>query len=218
VRASARAHLDHIVVGIRALDEGMAAFERLTGVAPVRGGRHPNRGTENALVSLGPGRYLEIVAPHGEPVAAHDLGEMRSLDELTVIDWAVGVNGMTAARQAMTAAGATLGSEAPGSRVLPSGFLLEWSTARLTAPAIATAPFFIQWKTGTVHPSMTSPSGCRVSGMEVQDPAAADLSRTLNALQISGVTVRRGDPGIFVTLECGERSLTLQSGLKIGNA
>src|SRR4051812_46489247 len=58
--AQVRAQFDHLVVAIRSLPESMAEFERTTGVKPVVGGTHPGRGTENALVSLGGGKYLEI--------------------------------------------------------------------------------------------------------------------------------------------------------------
>ena len=52
------AQVDHILLGIDDLDRGMEQFEKLTGVRPVYGGKHP-RGTHNALVSLGNGTYLE---------------------------------------------------------------------------------------------------------------------------------------------------------------
>ena len=206
-----RAQLDHIVVGTRSLEEGMAEFERLTGVTAARGGRHPNRGTENALVSLGGGRYLELIAPRGDAAPAPDLDEMRLLTRLTVIGWAVSVNDIQLARQTMAPVGATLGPDMPGSRVSPSGTTLEWATATLEAPRIATAPFFIHWKPSTPHPSTTSPPGCTLSSMEVHDPAATDLSRALNALRVSGVAIRRGDAHISVRLKCGGRSVILGS-------
>jgi glyoxalase-like protein len=204
-----RAGLDHILVGIRDLDEGIAAFARLSGVTAVKGGRHPNAGTENALVSLGSGRYLELIAPREDAAASTEIDAMRALEKLTVIGWAVGVSDLASAREALAARGITLDRDAPGSRLTPSGATLEWSTARLSAPAMSAAPFLIQWKAGTPHPSTTSPSGCTLAAMEIHDPAATDLSRTLDALRVSGVTVRRGDSQVRVTLKCDGRSLTL---------
>ena len=60
---SSAVDLDHLILGINDLQHGIAVFNRLTGVTPRPGGEHPGRGTHNALVSLGDGRYLEIVAP-----------------------------------------------------------------------------------------------------------------------------------------------------------
>ena len=39
------AGVDHILIGAASLDDGIRAFESATGVTPVRGGRHPSRGT-----------------------------------------------------------------------------------------------------------------------------------------------------------------------------
>src|SRR4051812_5221383 len=90
--AAGRAEIDHLVVAIRSLREGIAEFERLTGVKPAIGGKHPGRGTENALVSLGGGKYLEIIAPQeGARLSAMDEG-MRGLDRLRIIGWAVSVS------------------------------------------------------------------------------------------------------------------------------
>ena len=209
--ATVRAHVDHIILGIRNLDEGIAAFERLTGIRADKGGQHPTRGTENALASLGAGRYLEIMAPRpGAPLAA-DRQALSALAQLTVIGWAVNVSDMGSARSALADVGVTLAPEAAGSRLTPSGTTLEWSTADVTSPDIPGAPFLIHWNVNSEHPSTTSPAGCTVSALEVRDPAAADLSRALNALRVSGVTIRRGDAQIAIALKCPKGLVTLLS-------
>jgi hypothetical protein len=201
-RSGVRGYLDHIVVGVSHLDAGIAAFERMTGVTATRGGRHPARGTENALVSLGVGRYLELLAPCAEATPSPDLDQFRPLEQPTIVTWAVNVSDIAAAREMLSEAGVMLGDETPGSRVTSSGTTLEWSTAHISSPQIATAPFFIQWSAATEHPSTTSPTGCALAALQVEDPAAADLSRALNVLRVSGVTVRRGVPRITAMIKC----------------
>lgn len=55
--------LDHILYAVPDLQKGIGHFEKLTGVRPVYGGKHPHLGTHNALVSLGEKVYLELIAP-----------------------------------------------------------------------------------------------------------------------------------------------------------
>ncbi|PTA67817.1 VOC family protein [Deinococcus arcticus] len=56
------AHLDHLVVAARTLDEGRAWLEGRLRVTAQPGGEHAHFGTHNVLLSLGPDAYLEVIA------------------------------------------------------------------------------------------------------------------------------------------------------------
>jgi Glyoxalase-like domain len=205
------AQVDHVVVAIRSLDEGVAAFERLTGVKPVLGGKHPKRGTENALVSLGGNTYVEVIAPQKEAKLSPLDEPMRELTELTIIGWAIGVSSAEDAHARIVKAAMTPSPITGGSRVTPAGTTLQWDTFGLLTPQIDVAPFFIHWRDGTPHPSTTSPKGCTLSKVEVQDPAAADLSKIMIALGVAGVTVTDAPSAIRVSLACPKGAVTLKT-------
>ncbi|RJF71968.1 VOC family protein [Deinococcus cavernae] len=54
--------MDHLVVAARSLQAGRAWLEGRLGVPLQPGGEHETFGTHNALLSLGPGAYLEVIA------------------------------------------------------------------------------------------------------------------------------------------------------------
>jgi hypothetical protein len=211
-RSSDAGGLDHILLGVPDLDAGVTAFEQATGVSPVRGGKHPSRGTENALVSLGNGSYLEIIAPQRDTDVSSDLvKQLRGLNKPTLVGWAVHVNDIDAVRAKMQTAGFVTSQPAPGARITPQGVRLEWSTVALEQPAIEAAPFFIQWGASTTHPSKSSPSGCTARTFEVEDPAADTLARLLTT---TGMTMHpRSAPRshMKLILQCGPREATFSS-------
>lgn len=55
--------IDHIILGCKEIDEGIQFIYQKTSVMPQKGGRHPQWGTQNALLSLGQNSYLEVMAP-----------------------------------------------------------------------------------------------------------------------------------------------------------
>ena len=206
------ASLDHILIGVPKLDEGVAAFEKATGVRAQYGGKHPSGGTENALVSLGDGAYLEIIAPRADADANDGLAwYLRSLKEPVLVGWAVRVSDAAAARELVHKNGFEVSDAKPGSRIKPDGKKLEWTTFGVDENAMATAPFFIQWSASTTHPSESSPGGCSLIRFELADPEADDLSRLLQLLGVA-VPVRAAErPHMQLQLRCGEREASFAS-------
>jgi hypothetical protein len=206
---SPQAQFDHLVVAIRSLPEGIAEFERLTGIKAAVGGRHPGRGTENALVSFGGGAYLEIIAPQpGATLSPRDEA-MRGLDRLRIIHWAISVSDVDEATQALRGASFAVQPPQPGSRMAPSGERLEWSTFALADSSVSVAPFFIHWSPSTRHPSTTAPGGCTLGQLALQDPESDRLSSALAALGVKGVSCATGAPRIEAAIRCGSKTATL---------
>lgn len=205
------AQFDHLVVGIRSLAEGIGQFRHLTGVEAARGGEHPGRGTENALVALGPGEYLEIIAPQGEARLSEHDAKLRGLDRLTIVAWAVAVDNADSAMEVLKKAGFATTLPQHGSRVTPTGARLEWEVFKLSDAKIAGAPFFIEWSATTPHPSVAAPAGCARERFQVQTPAAARLSAMLKAVGVQGVTVTNGAHAIEAAIACGRRRAILMS-------
>ena len=127
--------IDHIILSINDLERGIADFERMTGVRPVFGGVHPRRGTRNALASLGDGRYLEILAP--DPRQPNPSDPMPGLSEartLTPSGWALATVDTFALQARLNGREIETTGNMPGSRALPDGSKLEWSTFGLARP------------------------------------------------------------------------------------
>ena len=206
------AAIDHIIIGVANLDDGIRAFEAATGVSPVRGGKHPSRGTENALVSLGDMTYLEIIAPQLDAPASDDFaGYLRTLRAPAVIGWAVRATDLDGVRTRIQELGFTASEPKPGSRITPAGQTLEWVTFEVEQTQIATAPFFIQWSSSTTHPSLSSPGGCTVRSFELADPQSQELSRLLAALHVDVVVRAAERPSMDLALQCAGRQASFAS-------
>lgn len=196
----ARAELDHLILGINSLERGMKAFAALTGVVPVRGGVHPGAGTENALVSLGGGAYLELIAPRPGATPT-SFAIISSLERLTPVGWALHTDSISTLVELLRKTDSVLGPF-PGSRQTPDGKLLTWKTAHLATPGLEAAPFLIEWGPGTVHPSSTSPSGCLLAQLTVTEPAPGKMNAIFEALGLDLVVQTAPTRRLAFTLRC----------------
>ena len=176
--------LDHLVYGVPSLTAGIDSIERETGVRARLGGSHPGRGTHNALLSLGPGHYLEIIALDPAQSDVPDLlfPELRHLRVASLVSWAISVADIEDATEQAQAANLRLIGPLDGSRMRSDGSLLRWKTLRIAAPSFALVPFFIAWDKETIHPSQDSPSGCKLVSVEIQHTDPDRLRRLLGKL------------------------------------
>ncbi len=197
-------HVDHIILGVSNLDAGVREFESLTGVRAVFGGKHPGRGTQNALVSLGPETYLEIMAPQADAKLEGDFAAIAKLEHLTPVGFAIFAPDVEAARAQLARSGVTTSDPQPGSRATPSGAVLHWTTFGILEPKLGIVPFLIRWEDLSVHPARTSPGGCSLAALDLTAPSAADAAK----LQLAPVIhTHTGQEALAFTLRCGERTI-----------
>src|SRR5262249_27032782 len=119
--------VDHLVYATPDLDRTVAELEKLLGVRAAPGGRHEGRGTWNALISLGPGAYLEIVAPHPQqPTPAQPPWWLKNLKSPRIVAWAAKGTELEHLRANAVQKGVPLGEVTSGDRLRPDGVRLTW--------------------------------------------------------------------------------------------
>ena len=170
--------LDHLIVAGPDLAGLVDAFARLTGVRAVAGGRHVGQGTHNALVGLGPGRYLELLAPDPEQADGDFRAGIAHLTAPALHTWcarAIGADDVTARIAAIGLSPRRL----PMSRRRPDGVTLRWELVFADGhPYGGLLPFFIDWR-GSPHPSAALPDGLTCDGLRLAHPDADGLRALL---------------------------------------
>ena len=179
---------DHLVVAARALDEGVAWVESRLGVAMGAGGRHDAMGTHNRLLSLGPGRFLEVIAidPSAAPPGRArwfelDTPQMRARLEKgpSLVTWVARADDIEAAIAATAAERCDVLALSRGD--------FRW---RIGVPASGSlalsgvSPTIIRWQTH--HPAdVLADSGCRLEKLVLRHPQAVSA---LHALRVAGLS------------------------------
>jgi len=204
--------IDHLVLAALSLDVGCRAVEAKTGVAPVFGGVHPGAGTHNALLSLGPPTYLEVIARDPaqtdappSPLVPEELG-----DEPRLVAFAVGCDDIDAAVAALRAAGVTDAADPYGmTRRRPDGSVLSWRVAFVAGGHVGGAtPFLISWDSGG-SPAYDSPVGGRLLALRAGDPDPAPARLALEVLGVDVAIESSPTPRLEATITTPTGELTL---------
>lgn len=199
--------VDHLVLAVNDLQRGIEWFEQKTGVRPVIGGRHPNRGTQNALVALGNRQYLEILAPDPQQAGHERAADLLKLTVPRIVLWASATSDIELVGQNARTAKLAVAGPLDGSRARPDGKLLKWRSLNVAREAdkdilyFNVIPFFIQWDKESLHPSQDSPAGCRLLSLEFEHPDAEALTAVMKTLGINGKVAKGASPVIKTTLD-----------------
>jgi Glyoxalase-like domain len=193
--------IDHIVYGVVDLDTGIADLERRLGVRAVAGGKHPGRGTHNALLGLGGRTYLEIIArdPDQEPPAGPLPFALEGLTEPRLVGWAIRASGIHAFVERARLAGYDPGEVKEMGRVRPDGVRLAWQVAQDAPARGLLVPFVIDWL-DTEHPSASAPAGVTLARLSAVHPDPGSVRQALDALGASIAVAEGPEPTLVAVL------------------
>lgn len=124
--------IDHVIILVDELPQAMQAYAAL-GFDVTPGGEHPGWGTENALIALADGSYLELLAARDRALAAgHPLwrradGSMREPGEYG--GFMLGSNAIADDVAALRNRGLGFDGPRAGARLRPDGQEVRWSLA-----------------------------------------------------------------------------------------
>jgi hypothetical protein len=178
--------VDHLLLGVPNLADGIAWVAEKTGVQAILGGRHPGLGTHNALLSLGPRQYLEIIAPDPtQTTLAPQFAFLQLATAPRLLTWAAATKNIHASAAQAHAAGFELNGPNNGSRTRLDGETLRWKTLFLKNDFSLLVPFFIEWNAESRHPSEDSPTGCSLQSFALASPQSDKLRAAFRQLGIA---------------------------------
>lgn len=204
---AARAALDHLLIGAPTLEGGIRWLEERTGVRAAIGGSHPGLGTWNALASLGPRQYIEILAPDpAQPgVETFYVPGLRDFDGPRVTTWAAAGVDLLSRFPASLLDDFSCEPARPGARVRPDGTQLAWTLAfprhRRYRVFDGALPFLIEWASHDHHPGTNTPPGLTLHALRFAHPESESLKAALAALGIDSEVNRAAAAPIGVELD-----------------
>lgn len=209
---SSSSGIDHLIYASASLERGMDEIEQLLGIRPVVGGRHPQYGTHNAQLSLGPMTYLEIIARDPDLPAPERgvLVDMPATSDSRLITWVFRDDSIEALAESARAAGVALGDVATGMREKPDGSQVTWRlTDPYAMPMGGAIPFLISWG-DTVHPASVVPSGGQLIDLCIEHPDADVVRLALSALGADVKVIQSAEYQMIATIRTRNGLVTLK--------
>ena len=206
---AARPELDHLILGVPDLEAAMDEFERRFGIRPVPGGSHPGQGTRNALVGLGPGRYLELLAPDPEQASGGPLLELVRRGP-RLVGWCARTSALDECVAQARERGYDPGDPRRGERRTREGALLTWRFTAVPPPVgDGVVPFLIDWGE-TPHPSEALPTFGSLRALRAEHPRPDDVRPALAALGIELPLAAGPQPALIAVIATASGTVELR--------
>lgn len=207
--------LDHLLIGAPTLESGIEWLEERTGVRAAAGGSHPDLGTWNALASLGPRQYVEVIAPDPDQpgIETFYVPGLREFLEPRVVTWAARVDDPARRFGSALPSGFLCAPVRKGSRVRPDGTRLEWTLAFPRQIEHGTfdgaLPFFIEWDSSSPHPGQLTPPGLTLLSLSFEHGQPAALGAALQRLDLRAEITNAPLSRLVTTLDTPRGLVTL---------
>jgi len=203
--------IDHLVYATSDLQDAIKRLKILLGVSAAIGGQHPKWRTQNALISLGPQTYLEIMGPDNtppDPQSRRPFG-LDGLATPRLVTWVVRGNDLQETVAIAWREGLDLGEIQPGSRTKPDGSVLRWKMTDLAKDRKGgVVPYFIDWG-DTPHPAAGAPVGCRLQELRIFHPEAERVRYLLSKLGLDQ-KVEKGAVALEATIRSPNGRIVLR--------
>jgi hypothetical protein len=161
----------------------MRWFEQETGIQPAAGGSHAGFGTRNALVSLGPDCYLELIALDPAQERRSPLAKMiAELERPTAAGWAFRCDDAVGAASSLRKAGLKI-TENAMQRETPEGVVLSWRLVFVDHALGPVIPFLIDWQKNP-SPALKAPGGLTLKDITPMHPSPPEAQAVLDAMGI----------------------------------
>jgi len=157
--------IDHLVYCVPNLEEAIQEIGSKLGIFPVFGGFHKTQGTKNALLNLGSGQYLEILA--ADPTnKEHQSNRWMGIDLIQkpqMTRWAIKSDNISSDSIILKSSYPKMGAIFNGSRLTSDGEELAWSMILpLSKPEVEVIPFMVDWSDSAFHPTDKLEIGCEL--------------------------------------------------------
>jgi hypothetical protein len=136
--------VDHLIYCVPNLEEAIAWFEEQAGVRPVVSGKHPTKGTRNALVNLGNKCYLELLAADYENTSFNGNRWMGvdTIETPTMTRWSLKSEHLQNDSRMLKSYHSAMGVIEGGQRQTSTGEILHWKMSLpLAEPLVEIIPF-----------------------------------------------------------------------------
>jgi hypothetical protein len=201
--------IDHVIYGVTDLDTAVRRFAAEHGLVSTGGGDHRAFGTRNAIVPVGPGQFIELLAVADQnsqhPLALALTAWLREGDRPVAVCLRPDDLDQVAARLAVPTM--------PAERHNPDGGVLRWRLAGVEAAlGPERLPFFIDWQGAERQLDLQHARAARTDGIAWMEYGghAARLAQWVGE-NVAQLRIVEGDPGPHaIGLRRGPHSIVLR--------